>query len=200
VASEHERLDAALRRWAEDHGVRVLDRDLGPEKPGAFDGPTIVLNPGYGIETRCFVLAHSIGSVVVWTLEKDRSQRVYDELREAKKTRTDRGRYDRALADWSAFEEATHECAVGLLRELRHDWAIEPYTEFARADLEMMLAFHREGRAPVWREFFAAWRERLARGEVEARTFKVRTIPPEFRPVHFPPQEVYREEDGRLDP
>jgi len=197
VAPQYEYLDAALRQWAVDHGIDVRDRDLGPEKPGAFDGPTILINPGYGFATRCSAFAHSLGRVVVWTLDCDRSQSVYDELRAAKKTRADRSRFDRALADWSAFEEATHEYAVGLLGDLGHRWAVEPYTEFARSDVELILAFHRGDKALVWRQFFPAWRARLARGEVEARPFEARSVPTDLRPAQFPPQEVHREEDGK---
>jgi len=191
-------LDADLRAWAQTHGVAVKDEALGPETLGKFDGPTVTVNPVYDPETRCFVLAHSLGSVVVWALNFDRSRAVYAELRAAKKERdTDRQRFERALDDWSAFEEAASEYAVGLLRELGHDWAVRPYTEFYRADAEMMLAFHRAGRGPKWREFYPAWRQRLARGEVQARPYRPRAVPPTFRPVRLPDQQVFREEDGK---
>ena len=53
MAPQYEYLDAALRQWAVDHGIDVRDRDLGPEKPGAFDGPTILINPG-GFAVWCY--------------------------------------------------------------------------------------------------------------------------------------------------
>jgi hypothetical protein len=193
-------LDRSLRAWAGDHGIQVNDVALGPETPGAFDGPTVTLNPVYDAASRAFILAHSLGSVVVWAVDYARSQAVYDDLRAAKKAKdSDRDRFEHALAAWSAFEEAASEYAVGLLAEVGHDWAVRPYTEFARADLEMMLAFHRDGRAPVWREFFADWRGRAACGEVHVQPYLPRPTPPGFRPLRIRPQEVVREEDGKAD-
>src|SRR3954451_8452845 len=137
-------LDRRLRAWADDHGIAVRDEALGPETPGAFDGPTVVVNPVYDPESRAFVLAHSLGSVVLWTLAQARSRAVYDDLRAAKRARdADRGRFDRPLDAWAAHEEAASEYAIGLLGEVGHDWAVPAYTEFARADPEMMLVFHR---------------------------------------------------------
>jgi hypothetical protein len=200
MAATLESLDESLRAWAAAHGIRVLCRSLGPEKPGTFDGPSVTVSPDYDLESRCFFLAHSLGSIAVWTADADRSQAVFDELRDAKRAReADRARFERALDDWSAFEGAASESAVGLLGQVGHDWAVRSYTEFARADAEMMLAFHRHGRAPVWRDFFPAWRQRLARGEVDARPYKPRPVPDGFRPARMPKQEVFREEDGRPD-
>jgi hypothetical protein len=192
-------LDGALRAWAGEHGIAVTDRVLGPETPGAFDGPTVTINPVYEPESQAFVLAHSLGSVVVWTLDQAQSRATYDALRGAKRDRDgNHDRFEEALDAWAAHEEAASEYAVGLLAEVGHDWAVLAYTEFARADLEMMLEFHRRGRGPVWREFFPDWRQRLARGEVVVRPYAPRPTPHGFRPVHhIPPQEVFREEDGR---
>ncbi len=191
-------LDRSLRAWAADHGIAVVDVVLGPETPGAFDGPNVTINPVYDPESQAFVLAHSLGSVVVWTLDQARARAAYDDLRAAKRGRdADPDRFETALDAWAAHEEAASEYAVGLLAEVGHDWAARAYTEFARADLEMMLDFHRHGRGLVWREFYPHWRQRLAAGEILARPYTSRPIPPGFRPVRFPRQEVFREEDGR---
>ncbi|HEY1377998.1 MAG TPA: hypothetical protein VGF55_14455 [Gemmataceae bacterium] len=192
-------LDRALRAWADQHGIAVANRALGPERSGAFDGPTVTINPIYDPESQAFVLAHSLGSVVVWTLDQARSRTTYDALRDAKRDRDgNRDQFEEALDAWAAHEEAASEYAVGMLAQVGHDWAVPAYTEFARADLDMMLAFHRHGRGPVWRRFFPEWRQRLARGEVVARPYVPRPPPPDFRPVHrIPPQEVFREEAGR---
>src|SRR4051812_26020004 len=121
-------LDRALRRWCGDHGIAVRDLVLGPETPGSFDGPNVTINPVYDPESQAFVLAHSIGSVLVWTLDQARSQAAYADLRAAKRKRdADLERFDRALAAWAAHEEAASEYAVGLLRDLGHAWAVERY-------------------------------------------------------------------------
>jgi hypothetical protein len=190
-------LDRRLREWADGHGISVRDLVLGPETSGSFDGPNITINPVYDPESQAFVLAHSIGSVAVWTLDQAGSRAAYDDLRAAKRARNRDPKWlERALVAWAAHEEAASEFAIGLLGEIRHEWAVRAYTEFARADLEMMLAFHRSERPPIWETFFPDWRRRLARGEVQVRPYARRPIPPDFRPVRIPPQEVYREEDG----
>src|SRR6478752_5644922 len=134
-------LDRRLRAWAADHGIAVGDVALGPETPGSFDGPTVSINPVYDPESQAFILAHSLGSVVVWALDHARSRATYADLRAAKRSREG---LDAALAAWAAHEEAASEYAVGLLGEVGHDWSVPAYTAFARADLAMMLAFHRD--------------------------------------------------------
>src|SRR3954454_5305031 len=91
-------LDRALRRWSGEHGITVRDFVLGPETPGSFDGPNITINPVYDPESQAFILAHSIGSVIVWTLDHARSRAAYDDLRAAKRNReTHRERFEQAL-------------------------------------------------------------------------------------------------------
>jgi hypothetical protein len=53
------------------------------------------------------------------------------------------------------------------------------------------VSYHRDGVAPFWNEFFAEWRLRAARGEIEVRPFAPRPIPP-FTPRQIAPQEVIR--------
>lgn len=45
-----------------------------------------------------------------------------------------------------------------MLTELGHQPAVPPYSTFMRADLDALTEFHRTGRAPIWRDFFARWR------------------------------------------
>jgi hypothetical protein len=192
-------LDRSLRHWAGDHGIVVRDAVLGPETPGSFDGPSITINPVYDPESQAFILAHSVGSVVVWTLNHAASLRTYDDLRATKQKRDDEERFEKALVAWTAHEEAASEYAVGLLTQVGHVWAVDSYTTFARADLAMMVALHRGERPPIWEKFFPEWRRRVERGELQVRPYFVRLIPTEFRPTRISPLEVYREEDGQAD-
>src|SRR6478735_1972722 len=127
MAATLDSLDESLRAWGAAHGIRVQSRSLGPERPGTFDGPSVTISPDYDRESRCFFLAHSLGSIAAWTADPERSQAVFDELRDAKETRdADPARFERARDDWSAFEEAASEYAVGLLGQVGHDWAVRP--------------------------------------------------------------------------
>lgn len=191
------RLHADLVRRAAEYGVRVIDRTLGPETPAAFDGPTVALDPATDPESRCHYLVHALGSIAQWATDGERSRAVFDELHAAEAARgAAPARFDRAVAAHLAFEERSSGHAVWLLADIGHAWAIPTYTLFFRADLVAVAEYHRTGVAPVWREFFPAWKEKAARGEVEVRPFDPRPVPP-FRAVPIPTQEVIREEDGK---
>ena len=71
---------------------------------------------------------------------------------------------------------------------------IEPYTVFFRADIEAMTIFHRTGKEPRWPDFFAEWKQKVARGEIQIVPFTPKPIPP-FKPVTIPKQEVLQERD-----
>jgi hypothetical protein len=60
-----------------------------------------------------------------------------------------------------------------------------------RADLEAMLAFHRQGELPVWREFFSRWNEDVARGRRAIAPFFPKPVP-QFRPVAIDRQEIFQ--------
>ena len=193
----YEGLYDALKAWAEARGIEVGEGPAGPEKPAQFDGVSVTVDPGYDVKARCWYLAHSLGSIVGWSLGPDGTRAVYDELRAAKKVKdSDPRPLDRAVQGFSAFEELASEYGVWLLEQLGHGWAVPEYTSFARADVEAMARYHRGGKAPVWRDFFADWQARVARGEQEVRPYRPRAVPA-FRPVPVPTQEVVQEQDGR---
>jgi hypothetical protein len=196
MAEDFERLYADLERRAGGYGVRVLSRRLPPETPATFDGPTVALDPRYDLESRCYYLAHALGSIAQWSTDTDATRAVFDELHAAEEARrADLGRFDRAVAEHLAFEERSSGHAVWLLADLGHGRAVPGYATFFRADLAAIGEYHRTGVAPVWREFYPAWREKVARGEVKVRPFEPRPVP-QFRAVPIPKQEVLREEDG----
>jgi hypothetical protein len=187
---------ARLQRRSEAYGVKVLERGLDPETPAVFDGPTITLNTGTDVQSRCYYLVHSLGSIVEWSVRPADSRAVYDELRRSKAVKgRDPARFEAALAGFLAFEEVASEYAVWILPETGNSELVQPYTTFARADADAMVRFHREGVAPVWRDFFPAWQAQAARGERKVHPYRPRAVPP-FVPVRIEPQEVVQEVDG----
>ena len=179
-----------LERFITSHGVLVRLRELEVEKPGEFDGPSITINPKHDREARCYYLAHSFGSIYQWSTDFEHAQKVFDELRDAKRKRG-RG-FEDALKSWRLFEQTSSEHAVWLLGEIGHPEAINPYTVFFRADLEAMTVFHRTGKEPRWPDFFAEWKQRVATGEVQVEPFQPRPIA-SFTPVRIEKQEVLQE-------
>jgi hypothetical protein len=188
--SSFEILYSSLRAKTESYGIQVRCEPLGLETPGKFDGLSITLNSDYDLESCCYYLVHSLGSIIQWSLDPQGSQRVFDELRKAKVNKSsDPVRFTQALERFCSFEEVSSEYAVWILKDIGHDWAIPSYTDFFRADMEAMIQYHRSGRAPVWREFFAEWKEQVAQGEKQVRPFRPRPVP-QFRPVFIQMQEV----------
>lgn len=189
-------LFGALAGYAESYGVGLCLKRMDEETPGEFDGLTITINPVHDLESRCYYLAHSVGSIVEWSLHFDGSKAVFDELRAARAARDrDRGRFERALQRFCGFEERASEYAVWVLTALGYHGVISTYTEFFRADIESMMIRHRQGAAPPWNEFFMEWKARVARGEEPLTPYQPRAVPP-FRPVRIEKQEVVQEVDG----
>jgi hypothetical protein len=192
-----ERVYQAVRTWAEANGIEVLEERLAPEKAGVFDGTSVTMNSVCTAEERTYYFAHALGSIVRWSLSGPDVQAMFDELRSAKKTRAENpGRLEAAIERYRAFEIESSEFAVWLLTQLGHADAVPSYTNFMRADLEALTEFHRRGRAPVWRDFFARWNEQVACGERHILPYHPRAIPP-FRPVRIEKQEILQEMDGR---
>jgi len=81
------RLYADLDQRAGEFGVRVISRRLPPETPAKFDGPTVALDPGYDLESRCFYLAHALGSIVQWSTDPAATRAVFDEMHDAEASR-----------------------------------------------------------------------------------------------------------------
>lgn len=195
MATNPDQLYQALAERAPRYGISIRQTALDPEVPGKFDGPTITLNRDYDAAERAFYLAHSIGSVAEWSLHFERSQAVMEEVRRAKRTSgQDEARLTRAVEAYLAFENRTWELSLWLLQDLGQESFASAFTNFGRADLESMRIFHTTGKAPVWREFFAAWNEEVRRGQRSVSPFSPRPIP-DFQARPIPQQEIVQEED-----
>jgi hypothetical protein len=183
----------SLKARIESHGVAILARELGLETTGVFDGLSITTNAAYDLETRCYNIAHSFGHVAQWSLDYPRFRRLYDDLHTAKANKhSDPAALEQALRRFRAYEEEASEYAAWLLLDTGNADALAGFANFARADIEAIVAFHRDGHAPAWRHFFADWNARVARGELELRPFAPRPVPA-FAPRSIEPQEVIQE-------
>ena len=181
-----------LKNRIESSGVRVRCRKLGPQTTGIFDGSSITTNSDCDLETQCHNLGHAFGHIAQWSLDGPRCECLYEALHSAKERRAaDRQALERALARFREYEEEASGHAAWLLEETGNAAVLASFTPFARADIEAIVSYHRDGVAPIWNEFYAAWRARAARGEIEVREFVPVPIPP-FAPAPIAPQEVVR--------
>jgi len=184
-----------LRRYIVPFGVRVLLKTMDVEKPGQFDGLSITINPEHDRESACYYLAHSFGSIVQWSTNFARAEKVFDELRDARETREkDLARFTESLGAYRRFEQTSSEYAVWMLADAGLGDSIRPYTVFFRADTEAMTIFHRTGHAPRWRDFLAQWTRQARGGDIWIEPFAARPIP-RFTPVRIERQEVLQERD-----
>jgi hypothetical protein len=180
----------AVIAWCEVHGIRVLESSLPADKAGEFTGLLVVMNRDYEPEQRLFYLTHAIGSIVLWSRNRDAVRQMFDELRDAKANRNQSPtRLKQAIERYRAFEIESSELAVQLLHECGCSDRIPSYTNFMRADLEAMTEFHRVGRAPDWRQFFEKWNQDIAAGHRRVEPFPAQPIP-KFQPVEFEKQEI----------
>jgi hypothetical protein len=194
MAMEFDQIYLAIKKWAKTHGIEVDEKELTVKKAGEFNGVTVKMNNLYTPEDRTYYLAHSLGSIVRWSLSHNAVQQMFDNLRAAKKGKeADPTSLERAIEAYRAFEIESSEFAVWLLNELGGTEAVPSYTNFMRADLEALTEFHRIGQAPVWRDFFAHWNEEVAQGRREVPPFRPKPIPP-FQPVHIENQEILQEQ------
>lgn len=192
-ATVYERLKARV----EACGVRVLARPLGFETTGVFDGLSITTSTSYDLETRCHNIAHSLGHIAQWSLDYAHQRRLYDDLHAAKANKAaDPAALERALLRFREYEEEASQYAVWLLADSGNADALPAFTNFARADIEAIVAFHRDGIAPVWHEFFDQWNREAGGGKRNVAPFDPKLIPP-FTPRHIEPQEVIQEVDGK---
>jgi len=186
-----------LRDRIESYGVKVLARQLGFETTGVFDGLTITTNVDYDWETRCHNIAHSIGHIAQWSLEYERFRTLYDELYAAQaRKRADAQPLEQALLRFRAYEEEASQYAAWLFEVTGWKQVLPAFTVFARADIEAIAGFHRDGIAPIWRTFFAEFQAKIARGEIVVSPFTPKPIPP-FTPRLIGAQEVIQEVDGK---
>jgi hypothetical protein len=182
----------SLKARIQGCGVRVVARPLGLETTGVFDGLSVTTNTSYDPETRCHNIAHSFGHIVQWSLDYPGQQQLYDDLHAAKAHKAaDPGALERALQRFRAYEEEASQYATWLLADSGNPDAVAAFTNFARADIEAIVAFHRDGVAPVWREFFHRWNSEREAGKCRVQPFEPKAIPP-FSPRRIEPQEVIR--------
>ncbi len=190
-----ERLTARI----EACGVRVLARPLGFETTGIFDGLSITTNTSYDLETRCHNIAHSFGHIAQWSLDYPARQRLYDDLHAAKANKAaDPATLEQVLLRFRAYEEEASAYAAWLLADTGNRAALPAFTNFARADIETIVAFHRDGMAPIWHEFFEGWNRDVTAGRRQVQPFEPKPIPP-FAPRTIEPQEVIQEVDDRRE-
>lgn len=180
----------------ESMGVRVLAEKLGPETTGIFDGLSITTNSECDLETQCHNIGHSFGHIVQWSLDAPRQQVLYEKLYAAKnRKQVDPAGLECSLTEFRRYEEEASQYAAWLLIDTGNADAIPAFTLFARADIEAIVGFHRDGIAPVWREFFVEWLRKVSRGDLIAQEFAPQRIPA-FTPISIAAQEVIREVDG----
>jgi len=183
-------LTTKLAGYVESRGVAVRYRIMALDKPAEFDGLSITLNPRHDPESLTFYLVHSFGSIATWCLDLAGVQAMFDELRDAKASRSENPeRLERALRPFREFEIRTSEYAVWVLHELGCDSIIGDYTVFFRADIEAITIFHRTGHAPVWQTFLARWKDEIGRGVRSIEPFMAREVPA-FSPRCIELQEV----------
>jgi hypothetical protein len=181
---------ASVKDRIQRSGVRAEEGRLGPQTTGIFDGLSIVTNCDCDRETQSHNLVHSFGHITQWSVERSRCETLYEKLHTAKELK-DADSLERALRDFRAYEEEASGYAAWLLIDTGNAAAVPSFTPFARADIEAIVSYHREGVAPVWNEFFAAWQARAERKEIEIVPFEPRQIPP-FTPCPIAPQEIVR--------
>jgi hypothetical protein len=192
-ATVYERLKARI----EACGVRVLAKHLGFETTGIFDGLNITTSTSYDLATRCHNMAHSFGHITQWSLDCARQQRLYDDLHVGKANKAaDPAALERVLARFRAYEEEASQYAAWLLADTGNADALPAFTNFARADIEAIVGFHRNGIAPIWHEFFDRWNREVSEGQRSLLSFEPKLVPP-FTPRWIEPQEVIQEMDGK---
>lgn len=163
---------------------------LGPQTTGIFDGLSITTNSDCDLETQSYNMAHAFGHIVQWSVDGPRCEALYGALYEAKDHKeSDAARLERALDAFRAYEEEASGYAAWLLLDLAGAAWLPRFTSFARADIEAIVSYHRDGMAPIWSEFFCAWTASAERGEIEPRDFTPKPVPP-FTPRPIAPQEV----------
>ena len=131
---------------------------------------------------------------LVAIIHPDQSHQIFDEFRRAKrKSTSDAARLERALAAYLSFENTTWEFAVWLVANTGNEPFVAAFTNFGRADMEVMRLFHTTGKAPQWREFLAAWNDEVRQGTRSIAPFAPRPIP-EFQAIRIPKQEIVQKE------
>lgn len=180
--------------WAQLCCIRVRDARLPAGTAGKFNGISATMNSAYSVEERTYYLVHALGSMVRWSVAPVSIQKMFDRLRDAKKKKdVDPARLEQAIDRYRAFETQSSEIAVWLLAYVEWSEVIPSYTNFMSADLEALTQFHRTGKAPVWRVFFARWNKEVASGARQVEPFRPKRIS-HFKPVKIETQEILQEQ------
>jgi 23S rRNA G2069 N7-methylase RlmK/C1962 C5-methylase RlmI len=179
-----------VAQWARARGIEVREERMDRDKAGWFDGTSVQMNRAYPKEEQLYYLVHTLGSIVRWSLSRPEVQQMFNNLRDAKKTKG--ARLENAIQAYRAFEIESSEFAVSILKELGHSALISSYSNFMTADLEALTQFHRIGQAPVWRDFFVRWNEEVGCGRPVA-DFTPKPVPP-FSPVRIERQEIVQKQ------
>jgi hypothetical protein len=196
MAIDFQNLYQAIRSWAAQQGIQIDEQCLAPGKAGEFDGLRVRMNEQYSGDERCYYLIHALGSIVCWSIDRPKVQKMFADLRDAKKPsdrRVNPARLTRAISAYRAFEIESSEYTVWLLKTLEFSNVIDVYSNFMRADLEAMTEFHKLGQAPVWREYFARWNQEVSTGQRNIRPFRAKRIPV-FHAAAIELQEILQEQ------
>ena len=124
----------------------------------------------------------------LYLLREGSDQRLYDKLHAAK-AKKHAAPLERALQSFRAYEEEASAYAAWLLLDTNNGDSLPGFTNFARADLEAIVIFHRDGHAPAWHHFLDDWNAQVARGDRKLRPFESRPIPP-FTPLVVNVKEI----------
>lgn len=183
-------LESAIECFAATCGIHVSHGELPPGTVGEFTGTTVTMNSTYPVDERVYYLVHALGSIVLWSLDRQAVQRMFDQLRAAKEHKDrDPAELERRIRAFRDFETESSELGASMLSELGFPEAVGSYTNFMRADLESITQFHRTGTAPVWREFFARWNDDVAAGRRTVEPYTPRPVPG-FQAVPIERQEI----------
>lgn len=186
--------ERALEDWAKGYGIEVKQCVFALGQAGEFDGTTVVMNSTYAADERLYYAVHAIGSIVIWSHDRDGVQQLFDELRDAEKQKSaDPGRLSQAIERYRAFETESSQYAVWILGEIDASSLVPAYSNFMRADLEAMTIFHQTGKAPVWKEFFARWNVEVAAGKRQVEPFEMRPAA-DFHAIAIETQQILQQQ------
>ena len=170
-------VEQALANWSKRHGVEFRRQRFAASKAGEFDGTTLTLNSTYSPCDRLYYGVHALGSIVIWSRDPATVQGLFDELRDAKKHRSeDPKRLAAAIERYRKFETESSEYAVWILEHISAGSEIAGYSNQMRADLEALTQFHEIGTSPVWDEFFTRWNREVASGERSVPAFEMKAV------------------------
>jgi hypothetical protein len=194
VDARYLRFEEQLSKWLKGHGIEYGHKRFATSKAGEFDGTRVYMNSDYQSRERLYYAVHAIGSIIIWSQDRDAVQRMFDELRDAKKEKSKHAeRFVEALERYRAFETESSAYAISILNEIGAAADVPAYTNHMQADLEAMTQFHEIGQGPVWNEFFARWNRDVASGDRTVKPFREKPIK-KFRAAKIEKQEILQQQ------